>query len=163
MDPADRLTDGWYEECQERRLPVDSYHALKQGLRDFLPTDALAGIAYREDHPFVLALASGALLFFAPPPADQLLDALAVPVGSIRAQAVTCGRASTIHANYRVCTWSLVVAEGERQNLVTRRAVGAGDDSDNGGEGVMLALAERLGWPTPLHLENATDGSGSRR
>lgn len=92
-------------------------------------------------------------MFFTPPTDDQLLDALVLPIGGIRRIAVGCVRGSTIHANYRVCTWGLTVAEDERQDLVTRRAVGAGFDSDNGGEGVMLALADRLGWPTPLWQE----------
>ncbi|HET6571034.1 MAG TPA: hypothetical protein VFG58_06060 [Solirubrobacterales bacterium] len=152
-DLINRLTNRWYEECEERSLPTDSYHALRKGLRGFLPTDAPAGIAYRDEHPFVLALAPEALLFFTPPADDQLLDALAIPIGGIHRIAIGCGRGSSIHANYRVCTWGLTVGEGERRDLITRRAVGAGFTSDNGGEGVMFALAERLGWPTPLWQE----------
>ncbi|HZK15947.1 MAG TPA: hypothetical protein VFC52_05110, partial [Solirubrobacterales bacterium] len=134
-------------------LPPDSYRTLKRGLRDFLPADACVGIAYRAEDNGRLGLAADALLFFTPPSDDQLLDALVAPLRAIRSLVVGCERASTMQANYRVCTWGLTIAEGKRQNLVTRRAVGAGFDSDNGGEGVMLALAERLGWPTPLWQE----------
>lgn len=147
------ITNRWHEECQERSLPTDSYQALRQGLSGFLPPDAHVGIAYRDEHPFVLALAPEALLFFTPPAADRLLDALALPLRGIRSLSVGCRLTATAPANYRACSWSLTVAESEQQVLVTRRAVRSGFDSDNGGEGVMLALAERLGWPTPLGQE----------
>lgn len=153
MELVGRLINRWHEECEERSLPTDSYRALRHGLSGFLPPDAPAGIAYRDEHPFVLALAPEALLFFIPPIDDQLLDALAIPLRGIRSLAVGCGLTATAPANYRACTWGLTVAEDERQDLVTRRAVGAGFGFDNGGEGVMLALAERLGWPTPLWQE----------
>jgi hypothetical protein len=160
---ADRLADHWHEECQEHGMPTDSYHALKRGLRNFLPTDALAGIAYRDDHPVVLAIAADALLFFAPPGTDEILDALAIPVASIRGLAAACGHTSTVHANYRACTWTLHVGNSERQVLESRSVVGNGFASDNGGERVMLALAKRLGWSTPLHHKNATDQRGNQQ
>lgn len=157
MNPADRLAERWYEECQQRGLSTDSYYSLKRGLRDFLPAEATAGIAYR-DEPFVLALADEALLFFAPPPDDQQLDARALPIASFCDLAVTARLESTNHANYRTCTWVLRGADGGSQVHQTRRVIGNGFDSDNGGETVMLALAERLGWSIPLHLQSAPAG-----
>jgi hypothetical protein len=150
MDPTDRLAERWYEECQAQGLPTDSYHALKAGLRAFLPGGAPAGIAYSDEHPFVLALAPEVLLFFAPPAVDQLLDAFALPIASIRALAVSSGHASTVRANYRLCTWTLREADGTPRVHRTRRVIGNGFDSDNGGEAVMLGLSQRLGWPIPL-------------
>lgn len=151
MDPVDRLAERWYEECQKQGLPTDSYHPLQAGLRAFLPVDATAGIAYRDEHPFVLALTPAALLFFAPPAVDQLLDAFALPITSIRALAVNSGHASTVRANYRLCTWTLREADGPSRVHQTRRVIGNGFDSDNGGEAVMLGLSQRLGWTTPLY------------
>ncbi|HWM54303.1 MAG TPA: hypothetical protein VNO20_02790 [Solirubrobacterales bacterium] len=151
MDLADRLAERWYEESQEQGLPTDSYHPLKAGLRAFLPVDAPAGIAYRDEHPFVLALAPEALLFFAPPAVDQLLDAFALPIASIRVLAVSSGHVSTPRTNYRLCTWTLREADGSPCVHQTRRVIGNGFDSDNGGEAVMLGLSQRLGWPTPLY------------
>jgi hypothetical protein len=151
MDHADRLAERWYEECQEQGLPTDSYHPLKAGLRAFLPADAPAGIAYRDEHPFVLALAPETLLFFAPPAADQLLDAFALPIASICSLAVGSAHASTVRSNYRLCTWTLREADGTARVHQTRRVIGNGFDPDNGGEAVMLGLSQCLGWPTPLY------------
>lgn len=156
MDPADRLAERWYEECQKQGLPTDSYSPLKAGLRAFLPVDAPAGIAYRDEHPFVLALAPEALLFFAPPAVDQLLDAIALPIASIRALGVNSGHASTVHANYRLCTRTLHEAHGTSRVHQTRRVIGNGFDSDNGGEAVMLGLAQRLSWTTTLHQKEGS-------
>jgi len=163
LDLASRLAERWYEECQERSLPTDSYHALKNGLRDFLPAEALAGIAYRDDQPFVLALAAGVLLFFEPPDADRRLDALALPLTALGSLAATCRLESGMQANYRMCTWTLTDTAGVRRSHFTRCVLGNGFDSDNGGEGVMLSLADRLGWPIPLHLENTAQHSGAAR
>ena len=154
MELAAQLSDRWYEACQERGLPTDSYHALRQGLRGFLPPDVLAGIGYRDDRPLVLALGADALLVFEPPEGDRLLNAVALFTSSIRELGVECELASTNHADYRVCTWTLHDVVGDARTYSTRRVIGNGFDSDNGGEGVMLALAEHLGWATPLHLEN---------
>jgi len=151
VDLADRLAERWYDERQARHLPTDSYDPLRRGLRDFLPASAIAGIAYRDDQPFILALASEVLLFFAPPPADQQLDALALPIANVRDLAVIAGHESTIHANIRVCTWTLREADDGTRVHQTRRAIGNGFDSNNGGEAVMLAFAAHLGWRAPLH------------
>jgi hypothetical protein len=148
---ADRLAECWHEECQARTLSTDSYHPLRQGLRCFLPSDALAGIAYRDEYPFVVALGHGALLLFAPPEPNQTLDVLALPLGSVKALAVASANTNTTRANYRVCTWTLRSSDGSSQNFCTRSPVGAGFDADNGGEAVMLALAEQIGWLTPLN------------
>jgi hypothetical protein len=148
---ADRLAELWYDECQERALPTDPYHPLRQGLRDFLPGDAPAGIAYRDEHPFVVALGHGALLLFAPPEPRQTLDVLALPLGSVNALAIASANTSTNRANYRVCTWTSGSSDCSSQSFCTRSPVGAGFDADNGGEAVMLALAEQIGWLTPLN------------
>ncbi|HEX4670537.1 MAG TPA: hypothetical protein VH275_11265 [Solirubrobacterales bacterium] len=150
QDLAARLADRWYEECEQRQLATDPYHALRQGLQDFLPVDAKAGIAYRDDSPFVLALATGALLLFAPPTVGKLVDVVALPVSSLRSLSVSCEHTSGMHANYRVCTWGMTDDQGVARSHVTRSVVGNGFDSDNGGEGVMLALADRMGWSTPI-------------
>jgi hypothetical protein len=158
---AARLSERWYEECQERGLPTDSYHPLKAGLRDFLPVEARAGIAYRDERPIVLGLTDEALLFFTPPPTSQHLDALALPTRSVRALAVSSGHAGNARTDYRVCTWTLRHSAGDPLIHETRAVLGNGSfDSDNGGEGVMLALAGHLGWPTPLHLQNAPHRHG---
>ena len=153
MDPVDRLAERWYDECQRQGMPTDSYHPLKAGLRAFLPADAPAGIAYRDERPFVLALAPGALLFFMPPAVDQLLDAFALPMASICSLTVGSTLSSTVRTNYRLCTWTLREADGTARVHQTRRVIGNGFDPDNGGEAVMLGLSLHLGWPTPLFQE----------
>jgi hypothetical protein len=80
---------------------------------------------------------------------------LTLPVRSIGALAVASANTNGIHANYRVCTWTLRGSDGTSQNLCTRSPVGTGFDSDNGGETVMLTLAEQIGWLAPLHRVRA--------
>lgn len=150
--PVDVLSERWYDERQARQLSTDSYHPMRHSLEKFLPADAIAGIAFRDDEPFVLALAEGALLLFTPPESDRLLDARALPLGQITALAATCVIESTVRSNFRKCTWTLRAA-GDNEAIETRRSVGQSFDPDNGGEAVMLALAERLGWRTPLWQE----------
>jgi len=144
------LAERWYEERQDLRLSTDAYHGLKQGLRDFLPPDALAGVAFRDGEPVVIALAKDALLAFTPPAEGALLDAMALPIERIAALAVTSTFTGNAEATYRSSCWTLSVPLYEVAPLETRRPVGAGFGTDSGGEAVMLALAERLGWSVPL-------------
>jgi hypothetical protein len=144
------LAERWYEERQDLRLSTDAYHGLKRGLRDFLPPDALAGVALRDGEPVVIALAKDALLAFVPPAKDALLDAMALPIERIAALAVTSAFIGNAEATYRSCHWALSAPLYKVAPLETRRPVGAGFGTDSGGEAVMLALAERLGWPIPL-------------
>ena len=144
------LAERWYEERQDLRLSTDAYHGLKQGLRDFLPPDALAGVAFRNGEPVVIALAERTLLSFVPPAEGALLDAMALPIERIAALAVTSTFTGNPEATYRSCRWTLSASGYEDAPLETRRPVGAGFGTDSGGEAVMLALAERLGWLVPL-------------
>lgn len=144
------LAERWYEERQDLRLSTHAYHGLKQGLRDFLPPDALAGIAFRDGEPVVIALAKHALLTFAPPGEGMLLNAMALPIERISVLAVTSAFTGNAEATYRSCRWTVSAPLYEVTPLETRRPVGAGFGTDSGGETVMLAFAERLGWPVPL-------------
>ncbi len=155
MDLANKLADAWYEAREASRQDTNSYHALKQALRSFLPADTVAGIGYLDDQPLVLALAAGALVAFVPSEPDQEVEAIALPFAVVHGLSVTCKHEARMHANYRACTWTLTTTDGAVHTYVTRRVVGNAFEADKGGEAVILALADRLGWTTPLHLENA--------
>jgi hypothetical protein len=147
------LAERWYEERQDLRLSTEAYHGLKQGLRDFLSPDALAGVAFRDGEPVVIALAKAALLAFAPPSEGMLLNAMALPIERIAFLAVTSAFTGNAEATYRSCSWTISAPLYEVAPIETRHPVGAGLGTDSGGEAVMLMLAESLGWPVPLRSE----------
>jgi hypothetical protein len=155
VDLAHKLADWWYDAREGSREDTTSYHALRQALSHFLPADAIAGIAYFDDRPLVLALPADVLIAFAPSEPDQEIEAIALPVAAVHGLSVTCRHEAAMHANYRACTWTLHTCAGAARSYVTRRVIGNGFETDKGGEAVMLALADRLGWTAPLHLENA--------
>lgn len=155
MDLSNTLADWWYEAREASRQDTTSYHALRRALSNFLPADAIAGIAYFEDRPLVAALATDALLEFGLSEPDEEIEVIALPLAVVRRLSVTCKHEAEMRANYRVCTWTLNNADGAARSYVTRRVMGNGFETDNGGEAVLLALADRLGWTAPLHSENA--------
>lgn len=157
MEP-EHLANQWYEERQERGLSVDSYQPLRRALVDFLPADALAGIAFREDHPIVIALTGGAFVLFEAPEPDQSLDARAFSVSAFGSLSVKCSLEGGIRVHLRLCAWTLEGTDLDALTLATRRPVGSHFATDNGGERVMLTLAERMGWNAPLHREGTDDG-----
>jgi hypothetical protein len=149
---VDQLVERWYEECENRGFPTEAYSGLRHGLRDFLPADTVAGIAFDDDCPVIVALTPRTLLRFAPPAQDHLLDATAVNISAIASLQVTCVlEGSGDRSNFRACTWALRFLDGQEWRLVTRAPIGTSFASDNGGEGVLLELADCLGWDIPLH------------
>jgi|GEM_PF-3810190 len=155
---VDLLTEHWYEACEERRLPNDAYRRLRGSLRRFLPSDALSGLGFPEstaDAPFVIALTDEAFLRFLAPDSALTLDARALPLKSIVELQVRGSDESSLRASFRVGDWDIVISSGDRLYVRTLAPIGSSFGADNGGETVMLRLAERLGWPTPLREEVA--------
>jgi hypothetical protein len=150
---VDLLAERWYEACEERRIPFDGYQSLRVSLRQFLPSSALAGLGFpesEEDPPFVIGLTDGVLLRFTAPDSESMLNARALLLESIIGMQVRGTETSSVRAHLRVGHWSVAVSGGNDWNIRTLTPFGAGFGTENGGELVMLTLAEKLGWPTPL-------------
>lgn len=150
---VDRLTELWYDHRSERNQPTDDYQRLRVSLRRFLPPDALAGLAFGdsdEDPPFVVALTDEALLLFRAPDQESTLDVVVAPLRTICSLKARGTESSTPRFSYRECRWEIRRSEDEDFNVRTLAPAGPGWGTENGGELVMLTLAEKLGWSTPL-------------
>ena len=143
------LLNQWLEACEDFNQPQDGYRALRHSLRNYLPADASAGIAFRDEAPIVIGVTKKMLLWFSAPGSGRAAEASSLSLMHCRGLKVSCWRESTNAANYWTCEWTAAVSGAESLALLTREPAGAGFAKTNGGERAMKVMASHLGWLMP--------------
>ncbi|MGN6664125.1 MAG: hypothetical protein ACTHK6_07995 [Solirubrobacterales bacterium] len=152
---ARQIADGWLEVAEEFGYPDDGYREIAPGSRLALSDQALAGIGFEANHLVVLALDHDCFVRLRIEGAADLTEpsvcASALPLRNCARLDLVSARETNQRGNsiYLVRNWTLTVPGADALEVTTRAPLTRSLVVDPGGDAVMIAVAERLGWPLP--------------
>jgi hypothetical protein len=155
QEAARQLANNWHDVAEEFGYSDDGYRELSRGLRLALSDNAFAGIGFQADGLVVLALDNDCFVRLrvetSTDQTEPAVSASALPLRNCARLDLSSTRERSRRDDsvYLIRNWTLISAGAEPTQVTTRVPLSRSLVIDPGGDAVMIAVAERLGWPLP--------------